>query len=55
MEGNSINLFINFSSKIADILDKHVPITKPSPQETESNNKPWLTKEISKSVKKNTI
>ena len=42
--------FQNFSDKITDILDKHVPITKLSLKEMKSSNKPWLTKGILKSI-----
>ena len=33
-------------NKIANILDKHVPITKLSLKEMKSSNKPWLNKGI---------
>ena len=51
-EGNVNKSFQNFSNKITDILDKHVPITKLSPKEMKSSNKPWLTKGILKSINK---
>ena len=55
-EGNVNKSFQNFSNKITDILDKHVPITKLSLKEMKSSNKPWLTKGILKSInKKNAI
>ena len=55
-EGNVDKSFQNFSDKITDILDKHVPITKLSLKEMKSSNKPWLTKGILKSInKKNAI
>ena len=44
--------FQNFSDKITDILDKHVPITKLSLKEIKSRNKPWLTKGILKLINK---
>ena len=49
-EGNVNKSFQNFSNKITDILDKHVPITKLSLKEMKSSNKPWLTKGILKSI-----
>ena len=49
-EGNINKSFQNFSNKITDILDKHVPITKLSLKEMKSSNKPWLTKGILKSI-----
>ena len=55
-EGNVNKSFENFSNKITDILDKHVPITKLSLKEMRSSNKPWLTKGILKSInQKNAI
>ena len=50
-----INLFKNFLSRITDILDKHVPITKLSLKEMKSSNKPWLTKGTLKSINKKMI
>ena len=32
------------------MLDKHIPITKLNLKEIKSSNKPWLTKEILKSI-----
>ena len=49
-EGNVNKSFQNFSNKITDILDKHVPITKLSLKEMESSNKRWCTKGTSKSI-----
>ena len=49
-EGNVNKSFQNFSNKITDTLNKHVPITKLSLKEIKSNNKPWLTKGIIKSI-----
>ena len=51
-EGNVNKSFQNFSNKLTDILDKHVPITKLSLKESskKSSNKPWLTKGILKSI-----
>ena len=49
-EGNVNKSFKNFSNKITDILDKHVPITKLSLKEMKSSNKPWRTKGTSKSI-----
>ena len=43
-ETNIDKSFQNFSNKIADILDKHVPITNSSLKEMKSSNKPCLTK-----------
>ena len=49
--------FQNFSNKITDILDKHVPVTKLSLKEMESSNKQLLPKGILKLInqKKNAI
>ena len=52
-EGNVNKSFQKFSNKIADILDKYVPITKLSLKEMKSSNKPWLTKGILKSINQN--
>ena len=49
-EGNVNKSFQNFSIKITDILDKHMPITKLSLKEMKSSNKPWLSKGILKSI-----
>ena len=49
-EGNVDKSFQNFSDKITDILDKHVPITKLSLKEMKSSNKPCLTKGVLKSI-----
>ena len=54
-EGNVDKSFQNFSNKITDILDKHVPITKLSLKEMKSSNKPWLTKGTLKSINKKMI
>ena len=54
-EGNVDKAFQNFSDKITDILDKHVPTTKLSLKEMKSSNKRWLTKEILKSINKKMI
>ena len=54
-EGNVDKSFQNFSDKITDILDKHVPITKLSLKEMKSSNKPWLTKGTLKSINKKMI
>ena len=43
-ETNVDKSFQNFSNKIADILDKHVPITNSSLKEMKISNKPCLTK-----------
>ena len=43
-ETNVDKSFQNFSNKIADILDKHVPITNSSLKEMKSSNKSCLTK-----------
>ena len=51
-EGNVDQSFQNFSNKITDIVDKHVPITKLSLKQIKSSNKPWLTKGILKSINK---
>ena len=51
-KGNVDKSFQNFSNKITDILDKHVPITKLSLKEMKNSNKPWLTKGILKSINK---
>ena len=48
--GNVNKSFQKVSNKIADVLDKHVPITKLSLKEMKSSNKPWLTKGILKSI-----
>ena len=49
-EGNVNKSFNNFSNKITNILDKHVPITKLSLKEMKSSNKPCLTKGVLKSI-----
>ena len=49
-KGNVNKSFQNFSIKITDILDKHMPITKLSLKEMKSSNKPWLSKGILKSI-----
>ena len=54
-EGNVDKSFQNFSDKITDILDKHVPITKLSLKEMKSSNKSWLTKGILKLINKKII
>ena len=43
-ESNVDKSFQNFSDKITEILDKHVPITKLILKEMKSSNKSWLTK-----------
>ena len=49
-EGNVNKSFQNFSNKITDTLDKHVPITKLSLKEIKSNNKPWLIIDITNRI-----
>ena len=55
LSANVDKSFQNFSNKITDILDKHVPITKLSLKEMKSSNKSWLTKGILKLINKKII
>ena len=42
--------FQNFSNKVTDILDKHVPITKLGLKKMKSSNKSWLIKGINQNI-----